>query len=139
MTLVKTVISALAILAVAACAGMGMGNSVRVNLSGSEEVPPVSTQASGSGAFTVAEDGSVSGSVAVSGMNAVAAHLHMAARGQNGPVIVPLSKGSDGTWGTAPGAKLNQAQMAAFKAGNIYVNVHSPQHKGGEVRAQLQP
>jgi hypothetical protein len=29
--------------------------------------------------------------------------------------------------------------MQAFKAGNLYVNVHTAQNKGGEVRAQLQP
>jgi hypothetical protein len=28
--------------------------------------------------------------------------------------------------------------MDALKAGNLYVNVHTNQHKGGEVRAQLQ-
>ena len=31
------------------------------------------------------------------------------------------------------------AQMQAFKAGNLYVNVHSAEHKGGEIRAQLTP
>jgi hypothetical protein len=37
------------------------------------------------------------------------------------------------------GKKLTQAQMDALKAGNLYVNVHSNEYKGGEVRAQLQP
>jgi hypothetical protein len=36
------------------------------------------------------------------------------------------------------GAKLNSAQMDALKGGNLYVNVHSADHKGGEIRAQLQ-
>jgi len=27
--------------------------------------------------------------------------------------------------------------MAAWKAGNLYVNVHTAEHPGGEVRAQL--
>ena len=72
-------------------------------------------------------------------MNAVAAHLHQGARGQNGPVAVPLTKGGDNSWSAAQGAKLNAAQMSAFKAGNLYVNIHSPQHKGGEIRDQLQP
>ena len=30
-------------------------------------------------------------------------------------------------------------QLAAYKAGELYVNVHSPTHKGGEIRAQLKP
>ena len=35
--------------------------------------------------------------------------------------------------------RLTPAQMEALKQGNLYVNVHSAKHKGGEVRAQLQP
>jgi hypothetical protein len=37
------------------------------------------------------------------------------------------------------GSKLTDAQYASFKAGNLYVNVHSPDHKGGEIRTQLKP
>ena len=62
----------------------------------------------------------------------------MAAKGANGPVIVPLTKSGD-TYAAPAGAKLNDAQMAAFKAGNLYVNVHSEANKGGEVRGQLNP
>jgi hypothetical protein len=141
MGIIKTSVLAGAFLALAACSSMGGsggGNTVRVSLSGAQEVPPVSTQASGSGSFTVAQDGAVSGSITTSGLNGVAAHIHQGARGQNGPVIVPLTKTGDG-WTTPPGAKLNEAQMSAFKAGNLYVNVHSPQNKGGEIRAQLNP
>ena len=139
MNLIRKAAIAIATLALAACAGMGGGKGVDVKLSGSEEVPPVSTQANGSGSFTVADDGAVSGSVTTTGMNGVAAHIHQGARGQNGPVIVPLTKSGDSTWSTPPGAKLNEAQLSAFKAGNLYVNVHSPQNKGGEIRAQLNP
>ena len=139
MTLVRNAAITIAIAALAACASMGGGTTVRLSLSGAQEAPPVSTSASGSGSVTIGDDGSVSGSVSVTGMNAVAAHIHQGARGANGPVIVPFTKSADGNWGPAAGAKLNDAQMAAFKAGNLYVNVHSPQHKGGEVRAQLQP
>ena len=60
------------------------------------------------------------------------------ARGANGPVIVPLSKSGD-TYTAPPGAKLNDAQMQALNAGNLYVNAHTNRNKGGEVRAQLQP
>jgi hypothetical protein len=35
------------------------------------------------------------------------------------------------------GAKLTDAQYAAYKAGNLYVNVHSAKNPGGEIRAQL--
>ena len=36
-------------------------------------------------------------------------------------------------------AKLTDAQHDAFKAGKLYVNVHSAANKGGEVRGQLNP
>ena len=66
------------------------------------------------------------------------AHIHQGAKGQNGPVIIPLAKNGD-TYAVPEGKKLTQAQMDALKAGNLYVNVHSNEYKGGEVRAQLQP
>lgn len=126
-------------LALAACAGMqSSGNTVNVNLSGAEEVPPVSVPGSGSGSFTIGADGSVSGSVTTRGVDGTMAHIHQGPRGQNGPVIVPLTKNGD-TYTAPSGAKLTEAQMQAFKAGNLYVNVHTARNKGGEVRGQLQP
>jgi hypothetical protein len=109
-----------------------------VKLSGAEEVPPASTSGSGKGSFRIADDGSVSGSVTTTGVPGTAAHIHQAAKGQNGPVIVPLTKNGD-TYSVPEGKKLTEAQMQAFKAGNLYVNVHSNAYKGGEVRGQLQP
>ncbi len=129
----------IASLSLAACAGMmSGGNTVSVNLSGAEEVPPVSVPGSASGSFTIGEDGTVSGSVTTTGVQGAAAHIHIGARGTNGPVIIPLTKSGD-TYSTPSGAKLNDAQMQAFKSGNLYVNVHTARNKGGEVRAQLQP
>ncbi|HEY3077818.1 MAG TPA: CHRD domain-containing protein [Burkholderiales bacterium] len=112
--------------------------AMKVSLTGSEEVPPVNTQAKGSGSFRIAEDGTVTGSVSTEGMQGMMAHIHQGAKGQNGPVIIPLTKSGD-TYTVPDGKKLTDAQMQALKAGNLYVNVHSPQYKGGEVRAQLQP
>ena len=111
-----------------------------VTLSGDEEVPPVKTPGSGSGTITVKEDKSVSGSVTITGFTATAAHIHIGAAGQNGKIIIPLTKSSDGnTWSVPAGAKLTDAQYQTHKAGNLYVNVHSAKYKGGEVRAQLKP
>jgi len=135
----KQLIAFIGVLALVACAGtMAGGDSVKVNLSGSQEVPPVSVPGTGSGSFTIGADGSVQGSVTTTSVQGTMAHIHIGARGANGPVVVPLTKSGD-TYTAPPGAKLNDAQMQAFKAGNLYVNVHSARHKGGEVRAQLQP
>ena len=137
---IKQILALVASLAMAACASMTSSGSSTVNLtlSGTEEVPPISVSGSGTGSFTIGSDGSVAGSVSTTGVQGTAAHIHQGARGQNGPVIVPLSKNGD-TYAAAAGAKLTEAQMQAFKAGNLYVNVHTAQNKGGEVRAQLRP
>jgi CHRD domain len=130
----------IASLAVAACAGMGAsgGHKVDLKLTGAEEVPAVSVAGSGTGSFVIAADGSVTGSVTTEGVQGTMAHIHMGAPGKNGPVIIPLVKSGD-TYSAPAGAKLSEAQMQAFKEGKLYVNVHTAQHKGGEVRAQLQP
>ena len=42
-------------------------------------------------------------------------------------------------WSVPPGSKLTDEQYTSFKSGNLYVNVHSAEHKPGEIRAQLKP
>ena len=123
---------------VAGCATMNRGmNAHRIVLQGSQEVPPVTTAATGSGTVTIMADGSVSGSVTTTGITATAAHIHQGARGANGPVIVPMTKSADNTWSFPAGAKLTEPQLAAHRVGNLYVNVHSAAHPGGEIRAQI--
>jgi hypothetical protein len=80
----------------------------------------------------------VEGSVTTTGVEGTMAHIHQGAKGTNGPVVIPLTKSGD-TYTVPAGTKLNDAQMQAFKAGNLYVNVHTAKNKGGEVRAQLTP
>ena len=123
----------------AGCASMGMQSGIKVTLSGAEEVPSVTTAASGSGTITVGADQSVSGSVTTNGVAAIAAHIHVGAAGKNGPVIVPLTKTAADVWSVPVGAKLTDEQYARYKAGELYINVHSAQHKGGEIRGQLKP
>jgi hypothetical protein len=126
--------------AVALAVGSGsvLAESMNVKLSGDQEVPPVKSSGSGSGTITINDDGSVSGSVTATGFTPTAAHIHEAAAGKNGPVIVPFTKDGD-KFGPAAGAKLTPDQLKAFKAGNLYVNIHSAANPGGEVRAQLKP
>lgn len=107
-----------------------------VKLSGDQEVPPVKSAGSASGAITIGDDGAVSGSVTATGFAPTAAHIHQAAAGKNGPVIVPFTKEGD-KFSAPAGAKLTPDQLKAYKAGELYVNVHSAANPGGEVRAQL--
>lgn len=112
---------------------------VKVTLTGAEEVPAVTTEAKGEGTITIAEDRSVTGKVTTSGVEGIAAHIHLAEAGKNGPPVITLTKGEGGSWSTPAGAKLTEEQYQAFKAGRLYVNVHSAAHKSGEIRGQLKP
>ena len=126
-------------LVVAGCADMATSKSIQVTLSGAQQNPPVTTAASGSGNITVGADMSVSGSVTTTGVVGVAAHIHDGAPGKNGPVVIGLTKSGDNGWVVPPGAKFTEAQYANYKAGNLYINVHSAANKSGEIRGQLKP
>jgi hypothetical protein len=118
-------------------AGFANAEDVKVKLTGAEEVPPVTTAATGTGTIKIGADKKVSGSVMTTGIEGVAAHIHSAPAGKNGPPIITLTKGENGTWNIPADAVLTDAQLASFKAGELYVNVHSPANKGGEIRGQL--
>ncbi len=120
-------------------AGMASAKDIAVSLTGDQEVPAVTTAAKGTGKITVADDKSVSGSIKTTGIAGVAAHIHEAPAGQNGKPIITLEKKGDNEWVVPAGSKLTDAQVESLKAGNLYVNVHSAEHKGGEIRTQLKP
>jgi len=81
----------------------------------------------------------VSGTIKTTGIEGTVAHVHLAEPGKNGPPIISLTKTADNTWSVPEGAKLTDEQYKSFKEGNLYVNVHSAEHKGGEIRAQIKP
>lgn len=126
-----------AIAMLASCATMSPTTEQKVALTGDSEVPAVATTATGTATVDIRPDRSVKVLVVVSGMTATASHIHEAAAGANGPVIVPLTKTGDNTFASADGAKLTEAQYESYKAGKLYVNVHSAKNPGGEVRGQL--
>ena len=111
----------------------------QVALAGSNEVPPVTTPASGTATVTIYPNLSMNVRIIVTGMTATAAHLHEGAAGANGPVIVPFIKtlNAENTFYALDGAKLTEGQYTSYKAGNLYVNVHSAKNSNGEVRVQL--
>jgi hypothetical protein len=129
--------AAIALAVAGTYSAIAAGADVKVTLAGDQEVPAVTTAAKGSGTVTIGDDMSVKGTVTTTGIAATAAHIHIAAAGKNGPVIVPMVKSGDNGWTFAAGAKLNEDQMKAFKAGELYINVHSAANPGGEIRGQL--
>ncbi len=130
-------------LLLAGCASMpswmGGGQTMHIDLGGSQEVPAQNVEGTGSGIIKIASDGSVSGSVTTTDVAGIMAHIHVGAIGHNGPVIIPLKRTAPNVWSVPEGAKLTEAQMAAFKKGDLYVNVHTARHRGGEVRGQILP
>jgi CHRD domain-containing protein len=133
---------ALAALALGACGTMdgrpGGGGQV-VTLTGANEVPPVTTTAVGTANVTINADRTVTVKVITEGMTPTASHIHLAVPGANGPVVVPFTKLGDNEFVSPPGAKLTEDAYTAYKAGNLYVNVHSAKHPGGEIRGQIRP
>jgi hypothetical protein len=124
----------------AASFSLASAKDEKITLTGAQEVPAVTTDAKGEGMIKIGMDKSVSGKVTTTGMEGTMGHIHEgAAPGQNGPPIITLEKAADGSWTVPAGSKLTDEQYDAFKAGKLYVNIHSASHKGGEIRAPLKP
>jgi hypothetical protein len=122
----------------ASCATMSpMVGGQKITLDGASEVPAVATTATGTATVDIKADRTVTALVIVTGMTATASHIHEGAAGANGPVIVPFVKTGDNTFAAAEGAKLTEAQYESYKAGKLYINVHSAKNPGGEIRGQL--
>lgn len=128
----------------AAIAALALGSASMalagdIKLSGQEETPPVSTAAAGTASIAVSADKKVTGKVTTTGVEGTAAHIHIGAAGEKGPPVITLVKGPAGEWSVPADAVLTDEQFAAYKAGKLYVNVHSAANKGGEIRGQLKP
>jgi hypothetical protein len=136
-----TVALASAIVLIAGCSGMNNKSTMNpapLALTGAQEVPPVQTMATALSTVRIADDKTVSGSITTTGIAGTMAHVHISkAVGTNGPVIVPLTKTADNVFTVPDGAKISDDQYAAYKAGLLYVNVHSAANPAGEIRANL--
>jgi hypothetical protein len=117
--------------------------SFTVELTGAQQVPPVQT--SGTGTANITYDPStqkVTWSITYSGLSSpvTMAHFHNAVAGKDGPVVIWLSKRGGSAASPITGeATLTAAQAQQFVAGEWYVNVHSQNHPGGEIRGQVTP
>ncbi|PTR17428.1 CHRD domain-containing protein [Nitrosospira sp. Nsp2] len=123
--------------ALAGVSGFATAGEIKITLSGDQEVPPVQTSASGTGTITVEDDKTIKGKIIVSGIKPTGVHIHEAPTGKTGDPIISLEKTGENEWSVQSGAKLTDAQYDAAKAGGLYINVHSNEHKGGEIRGQI--
>jgi hypothetical protein len=103
-------------------------------LTGSEEVPPVSTTATGNAMVVTGSAGAKFLYVITTSAMPTLAHVHRGAAGSNGPVEVPLDPVSPEMSGIR---ELGPARRADLEAGLWYVNVHTAANPKGELRGQL--
>lgn len=121
-----------------------------VMLEGSQEVPPVETDAMGSATVTFDADtnemtltGSVSNlSSPLRDVGEVGpAHIHAAPRGENGGVAFPIDvdQSEDGLSATLSlTATLTEDQASTLQSGGYYINIHTDNFGGGELRGQIE-
>jgi hypothetical protein len=137
-------------------------NKLRANLSGRNEVPVVSTDASGNFEARIDSDGSISYKLSYEGLeggNTLFAHIHIGQRNVNGGVMTFLCGGGTkptpcpNTSGTVegtivaadilnvatqqvPAGAFDEFKRALFN-GTAYANVHTTASPGGEIRGQI--
>ena len=117
-------------------------------LRGQNEVPPANTNAFGSAFVTLDPiNNNITWEVNTNGIaNPSLSHIHRAAAGANGPVIIDFATSAaqiaggrtSGTRSIATLSESDRTNLVNAPSG-FYVNVHSTAFPGGEVRGQLAP
>jgi hypothetical protein len=128
-----------AIVVLAASAAFAQEMKMKADLTGAQEVPPVTTQGKGSAEvnFDPASK-KLSWTVTYSGLSGppTAAHFHGPAEaGKNAGVAVPIPNQANSP--VSGSATLTDAQAADLQAGRYYVNIHTAANPGGEIRGQV--
>lgn len=116
------------------------GETFFAYLNGAQENPSVATNASGyARVFLNESTGMLNFTLVFNGLtsNQAASHIHTGVIGVNGPITIDLGA-VGGTSGTITGTRaITPSQIATLRQHGMYVNVHSANFPGGEVRGQL--
>jgi hypothetical protein len=125
--------------------------TIPVSLTGNEEVPPVQTEATGVAEFKqVGIEYRAYSVKATNIQDATAGHIHLGAKGENGPVVFTLFKydkpmnqvletgtiTADKFEGPMAGKQLSDLATAGVND-MLYVNIHTEQNPNGEIRGQI--
>ncbi len=105
------------------------------SLLGSNEVPPISTQATGGAQFVLSPDQkTLAYEIDVSGIIPTSADMDNGAMGKDGPLLYQLTLDQNGALGN-----INFAgnDLPMLQQGLTYANVHTASNQTGELRAQL--
>ena len=106
-------------------------------LKGSDEVPSNTSTATGTTILTFNKDTKKFNAVTTySGLTPVAGHIHMAAKGTNGPVVYPFGVNLSSPI-TYQSDVLTDEQVKALMDEMLYSNLHTAAFPGGEIRGQL--
>jgi hypothetical protein len=104
-------------------------------LRGSEEVPPVTSAASGLATLILgARRDEVRYRITATGITPTLAHVHRGIAGTNGPVVHPLSASGPVAEGTFP---VTAEDLEDLSLRRLYVNLHSAAQPKGELRGQV--
>ena len=111
-----------------------------VALSGANEVPVVNTAATGIALLRLTSNKKLYYKITVTGLEIgdalSAAHIHKAATGNNGGIIIGLYSAA-AEFGTVKVISVDDVQFASLKADALYVNVHSTNKSSGIIRGQI--
>ncbi len=127
---------------------VGTAEAFESSLDGAQEVPPVTTSATGSGLLVISSDAArLTYRVSYDGLSGAlsAAHIHLGAAGVAGGILFPLAVGPSPMIGTLTAADLEPTgsvtdfagALAAIRAGDTYFNLHTAANPGGEIRGQI--
>ena len=111
-------------------------------LTGAQEVPPVTTSASGVARFQLRNNTDLQYTLMVKSLSSTVtgAHIHRGAAGVNGAVLVTLYDGTGTLTESIPFTGIRtiaDTDLLDFLTGGTYVNVHTTNNPNGEVRGQL--
>jgi len=116
----------------------GGGANFQAVINGANEVEPTNSTATGLGTFSYDDATNyLTYNISFSGLSSAetGAHIHEAPVGVDGPIRFSLPLGSPKT-GTVT---LSTSQETSLLAGGLYVNIHSTNFTGGEIRGQILP
>lgn len=117
-----------------------LNTTYRANLTGAQEIGGGDPDGSGTAEITI-DDNFDQVCWSITDMRNIspvtAAHIHVGARGVNGPPVFPLTKSNEGTWkGCSKGAEWTQDRIEGNPE-NFYVNLHTAEYPNGAIRGQL--
>ncbi len=111
-------------------------------MNGANEVPAVTTTATGTGAFVLnAAGNALSYTITMNGLTATAAHIHNGPPGVAAGVVKNLTfvnNTATGVWSSTDATQpLTDSLLSELLRGRLYVNAHTAANPGGEIRGQV--